>query len=164
MLLVIQKLKRLGLSQPCGAISISPVGDNSWQTALKTLEEDGIVDAMLGVCPSVVDVCIDDEDRKAWDECKNGEERTVIARSPKYSPIYGDWKELCPIYLSASENESLVNDTKLIIDKCKEFGVDVEYDIDPYLLHGTVLFAGHIPEARDKLIIMIECMKNQLNK
>ena len=163
-LLTIQKLNKLGLPQPCGGIAVSPIGDNSWKTALKTEQEDGIKDTMFEVCPNYFDICIDNKDRKEWDECKTREERDVIARQPKYSAIYGDWMNICPLYISVSQNEVLVNDSRLIIEKCKEYKVDIEYDFDPYLLHGTVLFTGFIPEARDKLIIIIQWMKRKLNQ
>ena len=104
---------------------------------------------MSGICiasTSWADVYVDDQDRKEWDECKSNEERHVIMQKPKYSAIYGDWKDLCAIYLFVSANEHVINDGKNIIEKCKEFGVDLEYDIDPYLPHATVVFAGFFPE------------------
>ena len=161
-LLTLQKLNKLGLAQPCGGIPISPQTDMSGQTAIKTEQEQGIKDAMFNICPCYVDICIDNEDRKEWEKYgEKTEERYNIARMGKYSALYGDWKGLCPLFITASEQEALVNDSKLIIDKCKEFGVEYESDFDPYLLHGTILFTM-IPEARDKLIIVIEWMKKQL--
>ena len=163
-LLLLQKLKQLGLPQPCCAAPTSSLTDLSGQTAMKCQNEQGIVDGMFWFnSESYIDILIDDEDKKEWDKTKPGsEERYKIARLPKYSPAFGDFKGLCPLFISASEQEVFQNDNKLIVEKCKEFGVECEYDFDPYLLHGTILWSAAIPEARDKLIIVIQWMKKQL--
>ena len=119
---------------------------------------------MFPVCSAVADLYIDAEDRKRWDECKTQEERDKIIRLPKYSALYGDCKGLCPVYLNASENEVLTNDTRLMIEKLKEDGVECEYYFDPYLPHATLLFTGYAPEGRDNVIIAIQWMKKQLRK
>ena len=162
-LLTLQKLNKLGLPQPCGAIPISSFIDLSRRTALKTKKEDGIKDAMFDLAVNDMDLCIDEDDRKQWDSLPEGsEQRADMAQAPKYSALYGDWKGLCPLYISASLNEMMINDNKLIIEKCEEFGVDCEYDFDPYLIHATVMWCGVVPEARDRLIIIIEWMKKKL--
>jgi len=164
-LLLLQKLKTLGLPQPCGAIPISPMTDLSASIALKTEQEDGIKDAMFNVCPNWVDIGIDKEDRKQWNDAEEGglEWQTIIKQG-KYSPLYGDWKGVCPLYIAASENEVLINDSKAIIQKCKQFNIDYQCDFDPYLLHAPLVWCWEtgIPEARDKVIMAIEWMKTQL--
>ena len=108
---------------------------------------------------------LDAEDKKLYEECKSYEKRIEIVRKPKYSCGYGDLKGLCPIYLWASQNEGLINDAKLLIEKCKEVGADLEYVLDPYHLHaGPLVDTMGIPESRDAVIIIIEWMKKQLNK
>ena len=156
-LLTLQKLNKLGIPQPCGGISISPQTDLTGKTALNTEQNDGIKDAMFDICPAfAAAICIDKNDLEIESD------KVKILSDGKYSCLNGDWKGLCPLYISASENEVLINDSKLILDKCKEFNVDYEYDFDPYLLHCPVSFASVIPESRDKLIIVIEWMKKQL--
>ena len=86
---------------------------------------------------------------------------TILSLS-KYSAINGNWKGLCPLYVSAAKNEVLVGDAKVIVEKCEEFGVDVEYEWDEHLIHATIAWCGVIPEARDRLIIVIEWIKKQL--
>ena len=165
LLLTLQKLNKQGLPQPCGAIPISPITDISWQTAINTQNKNGIIDAMVDMRDDFLntEICIDNIDRKKWNKYKRGSiERKNILKQSKYSALYGSFKGLCPLYISASQNEVLINDSKLIIDKCKQYNVECEYDWDPYLLHATIAFAGGIPEARDKLIIVIQWMKKQL--
>ena len=59
------------------------------------------------------EICIDDQDRKEWDKYERGsDERKRILQQGKYSALYGDFKGLCPLYFSASENEILINDSK----------------------------------------------------
>eukprot|EP01083_Nonionella_stella_P075063 203828_1 len=160
-LLALQKLNELSLAQPRGGIIISGIVDGSWQIALKT-EQEGIKDAFFKVCPAFMDLCIDEEERKEYDEA-DVKGKHAICSLPKYSPLNGNWKGLCPLYVSASENEVLINDSKMIVEKCREFGVECSYEWDPCLLHVTIVWASYIPEARDKLVLVIQWMQEQLN-
>merc|ERR1719295_1517383 len=94
--------------------------------------------------------------------CKDEEARNRIVSKAEYCAMNGQWKGLCPLYLSASLNEVLINDARIVVEKCKEFGVDLEYRFAPYLPHTTALLAGLIPEARDELILIIQWIKKRM--
>ena len=169
-LLMIQKLNKLGLSQPCGAIIMSPVGDITFSMARKTIKQDGIKDSVLGDREIMYEddlraLFIDRDDINEYNECKNRKEKEIFVSNGKYCCINGDFKGICPVYVWASQNEILINDAKLIIEKCKQVGVDVEYELHPYLIHAILaIFLKNIPEARDSVIIIIQWMKRQLEK
>eukprot|EP01084_Bolivina_argentea_P062658 114592_1 len=160
-LLTLQKIRDLKLPNPLGGILISPIGDNTGQTMYDCQQKDGINDCMLS--PVNLNLSGYFHVSKADREKYNNDEN-AICRLPNYSPLFADFKGVCPIYLSASLNEVLINDSKGILKKCQEANVDIEYRWDQVLPHVTMCFATFIPEARDSLIIMIQWMKKQMRK
>eukprot|EP01084_Bolivina_argentea_P119065 211165_1 len=161
---ILQKLNQLSLQQPCGACIISPVVDWSMSMALNTQENGGINDALFKVCPAMCAAfLVDNNDRKSDQNMDNIENDMKILKTAKYSPLNGDWKGLCPLYLSASLNEVLINDAKAVIEKCKQFGVEIEYKFDEYLCHCPPATPHLYPESRDSLIVMIQWMKRIFN-
>ena len=68
-------------------------------------------------------------------------------RNKKYSPLYGNWKGLCPIYFMVGATEMLIEDT--INSACKAYknGVDVKVDIEPNMMHTWPLFLKIFPES-----------------
>eukprot|EP01084_Bolivina_argentea_P137541 242252_1 len=161
-LLTIQKINELNLNEPCGGVIISLCADISAEIVKETAEKYNINDAMLGKAWSAEFASafyINDDDKKMY----NNDEKKIL-KLPSYSPVNGNFKGICPIYLNASENELLIGDSKAVLQKCKEANVDVEYLWDECLPHATICMAAIIPEARDSLVIMTQWMKQQLKK
>ena len=73
---------------------------------------------------------------------KNNEFRNKI-----YSPHYGNWKGLCPIYFMVGSTEMLLEDTINSAYKAYENGVNVKVDIEPNMMHTWCLFLRVFPEA-----------------
>jgi len=153
------KANTLKIAQPKGGITLSPYLVDATFAAQFRAEKEGINDAQVKVMPAWRDMLIDDEDRKAWDACADDASRNDIICKPKYCPLNGEWEGLCPLYVSASLNEVLINDARIVVEKAKEFGVEVEYRFAPYLPHTTAVNARLMPEARDELIFIIAWMQ-----
>lgn len=160
-LLTLQKLTKLKIAQPGGGITLSPLVDATFAAASKA-QKEGVDDCMFDLAPAMNDLYIDDEDRKEWDACKDDTARNEIICKPRYCSMNGEWKGMCPLYVSASLNEVLINDARIVVEKAKEFGVEVECRFAPYLTHTTALWVECIPEARDELIFIIAWMQKQM--
>merc|ERR1719242_1059745 len=162
-LLTLQKLTALGIAQPRGAITLSPYLVDATLAAMSNAEREGIDDCMVFACPALHDLLIDDADRKEWDACADDTARNKVISQARYCSMNGQWKGLCPLYVSASLNELLINDARIVVQKAKEFGVDVEYRFAPYLPHTTALNQW-IPESRDELVLIVAWMQKLMRK
>eukprot|EP01083_Nonionella_stella_P152745 490018_1 len=80
-------------------------------------------------------------------------------KDPKYSPLYGKWTGLCPLYFSSGATEILLDDAREAVKKCKENHVDVGYEWHPSLPHGVGAWCAWIPESRDSVIRFIQWIK-----
>lgn len=50
-------------------------------------------------------------------------------KNPYLSPIFGDFKDFPPLKLVADNGELLADDTRILAEKAKECGVEVEYEM-----------------------------------
>lgn len=73
-----------------------------------------------------------------------------VLRSPLASPIYGDFSGLPPVFLSASDTEALLDDSRVMYEKLKAAGHRTELDIQHGCCHAFQVFPM-IPEARTSL-------------
>jgi acetyl esterase/lipase len=92
------------------------------------------------------------------DAVRNGEIKVVFGdnndvetlRNPTISPLYGDYSNLPPIFLSASDSEVLLDDSKILHDKLRALGHKTEIDIQQGVCHAFQVFTS-LPEARHTL-------------
>lgn len=73
-----------------------------------------------------------------------------VLRSPLASPIYGDFSGLPPVFLSASDTEALLDDSRVMYEKLKAAGHRAELDIQHGCCHAFQM-VPMIPEARTSL-------------
>jgi len=87
-----------------------------------------------------------------YDKCKiQLEDNEITAKyqrldNPKFSPVFGEFHSLCPIYFTVAQQEILLDDTLKCIQKCRQANVEVEVEIHPYCLHAYPGFP-FFPEA-----------------
>jgi acetyl esterase/lipase len=67
---------------------------------------------------------------------------------PELSPLYADCSRFPPLYLLASDNEVLLDDTVMFARNAKQYGVDVSFEVWPVLPHAFPLFENWFPEVR----------------
>jgi monoterpene epsilon-lactone hydrolase len=72
-------------------------------------------------------------------------------RDPLASPLHGDHRGLCPLYLQVGGAEILVDDTRRLAEKARSAGVDVVVDVVPGMQHVFQMRAGRLAEADDAI-------------
>jgi epsilon-lactone hydrolase len=75
----------------------------------------------------------------------------IDVRDPRVNPLYADLSGLGPIYIQAGEDETLVDDARLLDEHARKAGVDVRLDVVPGMLHTFQMAAGRAPEADDAI-------------
>jgi epsilon-lactone hydrolase len=72
-------------------------------------------------------------------------------RDPLASPVHGDLAGLPPIYLQASRDETLADDSRSFADRAKQAGVDVRLDLFPGQQHTFQMAVGRSAAAADAI-------------
>jgi acetyl esterase/lipase len=81
---------------------------------------------------------------------------------PELSPLYADCRGFPPMFLLASDNEVLLDDTVLFARNVKQCGVDVSLEVWPVLPHAFPLFAAWFPEVKQAQDDIIAFMRKHL--
>lgn len=68
--------------------------------------------------------------------------------NPYASPLFGDLKGLCPIYIQVGECEILLSDSTRYAEKAQNAGVDVTLEVWPNMFHAWQGFWMVIPEGK----------------
>ena len=92
---------------------------------------------------------------------KNEEEK-VDLREPYLSPLYGEVKGLCDLYVHVGLNEGLLSQNEAFIEKCRKNGVDVECEINEWLPHNGPLLCDSVVEARDATVRIAQWIKKRI--
>ena len=90
------------------------------------------------------------------------EEEKVDLRDPSLSPLYGEIKGLCDLYVWVGLNDKLLPYNQELIKKCDENNVNIEYEINEWLPHPGPLLCDQIPEARDSVVRIAQWIKNKM--
>jgi len=77
--------------------------------------------------------------------------------SPLYQPLEG----LCPLYISVSEHECLIDEDKRLAAKAREGGVDVCISTRPFMCHVYQFFSRYMPEAADEEARIFDWVKTR---
>jgi acetyl esterase/lipase len=77
-------------------------------------------------------------------------------RDPAVNPLYADLAGLGPLYIQAGEDETLVDDARLLEQHARKAGVDVRLDVFAGMLHTFQMAAGRAPEADDAIRMMAD--------
>jgi len=83
------------------------------------------------------------------DEHKNQISKYKRLDDHKYSPVFGEFINLCPIYFTVGQHEVLLHDTLKCIQKCKMNNVECEFEILSYGCHTYPVFSDIFPEANE---------------
>ena len=70
------------------------------------------------------------------------------ARHPAVSPVFGDFRGLPPLLVTASESECLYDDAVRVVERAREAGVVAELLSRKGMLHVWPIFVPFVPEAR----------------
>mmetsp|Transcript_76746 Transcript_76746/g.121216 ORF Transcript_76746/g.121216 Transcript_76746/m.121216 type:complete len:437 (-) Transcript_76746:216-1526(-) len=133
------------LPQPAGAILLGPFVDYTQVTG--SMEKNAAVD--LVVSPGVLETIL-----PMQAQLIGGMDKLRLC-----SPVYQSMKGLCPLFISVSEHECLIDeDTQLARSACAA-GVDVVLSTKPYMCHVYQLLACFLPEARDEEARICEWVK-----
>lgn len=72
-------------------------------------------------------------------------------KAPLASPLYADLTGLPPLLIQVGEAEVLLDDSKRVAERAKSFGVDVDLEVWPEMIHVWQLFAAVLPEAQQAI-------------
>ncbi|MGB0955366.1 MAG: alpha/beta hydrolase [Panacagrimonas sp.] len=86
------------------------------------------------------------------------------ASDPELSPLHADCDGFPPMYLLATNNEVLMDDSVLFARRAHAAGVDVRCEVWPTLPHAFPLFGLFYAEARVARQEMLRFMRQQLNQ
>eukprot|EP01083_Nonionella_stella_P139467 425446_1 len=96
-------------------------------------------------------------------EIGTGERKNNLEPSDaRYSPLNGEVKGLCPMYLSVGASEMLLDDTLEFAQKLSDEGIEVEVEIEPYLCHIYPTCVSIFPEAKQAVFRASQFIKRHL--
>ena len=72
----------------------------------------------------------------------------VDRKAPLVSPLYADLTDLPPLLIQVGESEVLLDDSKRLAERARRYGVNVNLEVWPEMIHVWQLFAAVLPEAR----------------
>jgi len=72
-------------------------------------------------------------------------------RAPLVSPLYADLTNLPPLLIQVGESEVLLDDARRLAERAKRYGVDVDLEVWPEMIHVWQLFAAVLPEAQQAI-------------
>jgi len=128
-------LKNLGLSQPSGAILISPWVDLSVSGESMAVNE--VADPMLS--RAILD---------HWAELYLGE---LDRKAPLASPLFADLSELPPVMVHVGSTEVLLSDAERLVEKIIKTGGEAVLEVWPKMPHIFQVFASRIPEGKEAI-------------
>ena len=147
-LAVLQRIRKHGWPMPCCVVPISPATEmgriHAPPSRVMKMKQDPIL-------PMSVMYKIDEMYTQNWD-----------ASDPELSPLYADLKGFPPMYLLASDNEVLTDDTVLLAQRAREAGLKIKLDIWPALPHAFPLFEQLFPEVREARKDMVAFMREHI--
>jgi salicylate hydroxylase len=82
---------------------------------------------------------------------------------PLVSPLFGDFSKLPPLYLTATEGEVLLDDTRRVAERAREAGVDVTLRIVEDSVHVYTIFP-FLPETQATMQDVAEWSKRVLRR
>jgi epsilon-lactone hydrolase len=83
-------------------------------------------------------------------------------RDPLVSPLHADLSGLPPLYIQASNDEVLVDDSRAFAERAQQAGVEVRLDLFDGQQHTFQMAAGRSPEADDAIRRLAEWARPRL--
>jgi acetyl esterase/lipase len=75
----------------------------------------------------------------------------LSADNPIFSPLFGSFKGFPPMYISVGTAEIYEDDSRGVVKKAQDAGVDVTFEEQLHLMHAYPIFFPYFPEARTNL-------------
>lgn len=125
-------LKEMGLPQPVCSVLISPWVD-------LTISQESVY-RHVDRSPMIFL-----REMKAWARNYAG---VYPLDHPTISPLFADLEGLPPMLVQLSDSEVLVDEGKLLAEKARNAGVDVQYQEYSGLIHVWQIYWRYIPQAR----------------
>ncbi|PCJ29054.1 MAG: alpha/beta hydrolase [Moraxellaceae bacterium] len=146
-LLALQKIKVLDLPMPKAAFCLSPFTDMSTDggSMLSNAKHDPFVH------PKAIRFLA-----KVHASHYNGN-----TKHPEISPAYGSFKGLPPLMIQVSNTEILLDCSAMVVEKARQEGVSVEYNVWHQTPHAFSVFASFLPEAKKGLQEITTFIQNQ---
>ena len=125
---------------------------------------DSLPAGILAVCP-FADMTLSGESLRladGKDPAANRDSLTFLAasyfqghepRDPLVSPLFGDFRLLPPLFLTAATNEALFDDTSRILHRAQAQGVDVTVELVDDSVHIYPLFP-FLPETKQFVLAL----------
>jgi monoterpene epsilon-lactone hydrolase len=66
------------------------------------------------------------------------------------------------MFLQAGAAETLVDDSRMLVERARKIGVEVRFDVVPEMLHTFQMMAGRAPEADDAIGRLAEWLRPKL--
>ena len=138
-LLTIQSLITRQLTIPAGVISLSPWTDlsASGESYIRNEKTDFMANT--------------NNTKRLSPYLLPRNQSELSLNSSLVSPLFGSFQGFPPMYVIVATTEILADDSKGIVKKAREVGVDVTFEEGLHLLHCYPLFFTYFPEARNSL-------------
>jgi acetyl esterase/lipase len=75
----------------------------------------------------------------------------LSADSPIFSPLFGSFEGFPPMYISVGTAEVLEDDSRRVLKKAQDAGIDVTFEEGLHMMHVYPVFFPFYPEARTTL-------------
>jgi len=75
----------------------------------------------------------------------------LSANNPIFSPLFGSFEGFPPMYVSVGTAEILEDDSKRVVQKAQDAGVNVTFEEGLHMMHVYPIFFHYYPEARNTL-------------
>jgi len=135
------------LPQPAGAILLGAFVD--YVRVSGSMKTNATYDWI--VSPSVLEVAL-----PLKEACCGGKDKLEIC-----SPLHQDMHGLCPLMVSVSEHECLIDEDRELAAKAKEAGVDVEFSTRPYMCHVYQVLSRYLPEAQEEEVRICDWVRSR---
>ena len=136
------RLAAEGKPQPAAIVSFSPCVEQA--DGFPSHTENVETDYMLRdgtTRPEQYEAVFGINDRKACVE---------MLKDPLISPYYGDYSDLPSVFFAASDTEVLYDDSRLLFERLKKEGHQVQLDVQNELCHAYPMLPV-LPEARETI-------------
>lgn len=134
---VLQALRDSGRTMPAGAALFSPWTDLA--ATGRSVRDNSKSDCMF--------------QEVSIRECGKRYAGRLDLKDPRVSPLYGGFRGLPPLLVLVSADEMLFDDSRRLVEKARNAGVDVQFEQRGGLSHVWPLFYPLYPEAKEAMMI-----------
>jgi acetyl esterase/lipase len=138
-LLTIQALIARQLPVPRGVIVISPWADLSVSGESYTRNDE--IDLLLSI----------DDAKWTASQLLGPDHSHLTLNNSLFSPLFGSFEGFPSMYINVGTAEILEDDSRVILKRAQEAGVDVTFEEGLHMMHVYPMFFSYFPEARNTL-------------